>query len=205
MASIQAAKRALRAQLKQRLAVLSDLEKLQQSQAVTRKVLSHPRYQTARRVAIFLNMTDEVQTEDIIRDIFRQDKLCFIPRYRPRSTQMDMVRLRSVEEINLLPVTPWNVRQPGEDDCREDALATGGLDLVLVPGLGFDKEGHRLGRGKGYYDTFFERYSCHLSHKPYTIALAFQEQICDSIPVTENDVEIDEIICAGDLKGSTTI
>ncbi|XP_075714558.1 5-formyltetrahydrofolate cyclo-ligase isoform X1 [Rhinoderma darwinii] len=198
MASIQAAKRALRAQLKQRIAVLSDLEKLQQSQAVTQKLLSHHRYQTAQRIAVFLNMPDEVQTGDIIRDIFHQDKLCFIPRYQPRSSHMDMVRLSSMEEINLLPVTSWNIRQPGEKDCREEALATGGLDLVLVPGLGFDKEGHRLGRGKGYYDTFLERYSRHLSAKPFTIALTFQEQICDSIPVTENDFEIDEIICAGD-------
>ncbi|XP_072004898.1 5-formyltetrahydrofolate cyclo-ligase isoform X2 [Engystomops pustulosus] len=145
-------------------------------------------------------MSDEVQTGDIIRDIFHQGKLCFIPRYQPRSTHMDMVRLGSLEEINQLPVTTWNIRQPGEEDCREEALATGGLDLVLVPGLGFDKEGHRLGRGKGYYDTFLERYSRHLSEKPYTIALAYQEQICDSIPVTENDFEIDEIICAGALE-----
>ncbi|XP_044135268.1 5-formyltetrahydrofolate cyclo-ligase [Bufo gargarizans] len=200
MASIQAAKRALRAQLKERLAVLSDIEKLQQSQAVTRKLLSHHRYQTAQRIAVFLSMSDEVQTGDIIRDIFHQGKLCFIPRYQPRSTRMDMMRLSSLEEISLLPVTAWNIRQPEEDDDREEALATGGLDLVLVPGLGFDKDGHRLGRGKGYYDTFLERCRHHLSDKPYTIALAFQEQICDSIPVTENDFEIDEIICAGKLE-----
>ncbi|XP_056427529.1 5-formyltetrahydrofolate cyclo-ligase isoform X2 [Hyla sarda] len=162
----------------------------------TSHLLSHHRYQSAKRIAVFLNMSDEIQTGDIIRDIFRQDKSCFIPRYQPRSTHMDMVSLGSLEEINLLPVTTWNVRQPGEEDCRQEALATGGLDLVLVPGLGFDDKGHRLGRGKGYYDTFLERYSRHLSDKPYTIALAFQEQICDSIPVTENDFEIDEVICA---------
>ncbi|XP_077119274.1 5-formyltetrahydrofolate cyclo-ligase isoform X1 [Ranitomeya variabilis] len=200
MASIQAAKRALRAQLKQKLAALSELEKLEQSQAVTRKLLSHHRYQTAQRIAVFLNMADEVQTGDIIRDIFHQGKLCFIPRYQPRSTHMDMVRLSSMEEINLLPVTTWNIRQPGQEDYREEALTTGGLDLVLVPGLGFDSEGHRLGRGKGYYDTFLERYSRHLSDKPHTIALAFQEQICDSIPVTEYDFAIDEVLSAGDLE-----
>ncbi|XP_063786458.1 5-formyltetrahydrofolate cyclo-ligase [Pseudophryne corroboree] len=200
MASIQAAKRALRVQLKQRISALSDTEKLRQSQAVTRKLLSHNRYQTAQRIAVFLSMPDEVQTGDIISDIFHQGKSCFIPRYQPRSTHMDMVRLSSVEEILQLPVTTWNIRQPGEEDCREEALAIGGLDLVLVPGLGFDKEGHRLGRGKGYYDTFLEHYNHQFAAKPYTIALAFQEQLCDSIPVTENDIEIDEIIIAGDQE-----
>ncbi|XP_075063598.1 5-formyltetrahydrofolate cyclo-ligase isoform X2 [Mixophyes fleayi] len=164
------------------------------------QLLSHNRYQTARSIAVFLSMPDEVQTGDIIRDIFHQGKSCFIPRYQSGSTHMDMVRLGSVEEIHQFPVTTWNIRQPGEQDGREEALAMGGLDLVLVPGLGFDKEGHRLGRGKGYYDIFLERYNHQFAAKPYTIALAFQEQLCDSIPVTENDIEIDEIIMAGDLE-----
>ncbi|XP_077329129.1 5-formyltetrahydrofolate cyclo-ligase [Lithobates pipiens] len=200
MASVHAAKRALRAQLKQRISALSDPEKLRQSQAVTRKLLSHDRYRAAQRIAVFLNMPDEIQTGDILRDLFRQGKACFIPRYQRGSNHMDMVRLSSVEEIQNLPVTTWNIRQPGEGECREEALSTGGLDLVLVPGLGFDKDGHRLGRGKGYYDTFLERYNQQLSSRPHTIALAFQEQICPSIPVTNSDFVIDEVLCAGDLE-----
>ncbi|CAH2274597.1 5-formyltetrahydrofolate cyclo-ligase [Pelobates cultripes] len=198
MASLKAAKQALRVQLKQRLAALSDVNKAQQSKAVTLKLLSHSNYRNAQRIAVFLNMPDEIQTAEIISDIFQQGKTCFIPRYKPRSNHMDMVRLRSLEEIQQLPVTSWNIRQPEDGESREDALFTGGLDLVLVPGLGFDKEGHRLGRGKGFYDTFFERYSRQLAGKPHTIALAFQEQLCESIPVTEHDIEIDEILCAGD-------
>ncbi|XP_072258611.1 5-formyltetrahydrofolate cyclo-ligase isoform X1 [Pyxicephalus adspersus] len=200
MASIHAAKRALRAQLKQRISALSDPEKLHQSQAVTQKLLSHKRYQAAQRIAVFLNMPDEIQTGDILHDIFRQGKACFIPRYQRGSNHMDMVRLNSVEEIKNLPVTSWNIRQPGEEECLEEALTTGGLDLVLVPGLGFDKEGHRLGRGKGYYDTFLERCNQQLSAKPYTIALAFQEQLCTSIPVTDSDFKIDEILFTEDLE-----
>ncbi|XP_053572130.1 5-formyltetrahydrofolate cyclo-ligase [Bombina bombina] len=199
MASVRAAKQALRADLKKRLSALSSEEKIRQSQAVTQKILSHSRYQTAQRVAIFLNMQDEIQTGDIIDDIFKQGKICFIPRYKPRSNHMDMVRLSSVQEIQQLPMTSWNIRQPSEEDSREEALSTGGLDLMLVPGLGFDKEGHRLGRGKGYYDTFLEKYNQLHVGQPYTIALAFQEQLCESIPVSENDFAIDEIICAGDL------
>ncbi|KAM4678335.1 5-formyltetrahydrofolate cyclo-ligase [Discoglossus pictus] len=200
MASVHAMKQALRGELKKRLKALTCSEKLRQSEAVTRKVLSHSRYQTARRVAIFINMPDEIQTGDIINDIFKQGKECFIPRYQSRSNHMDMVRLNSVEEIHQLPLTTWNIRQPAEEDGREDALLSGGLDLMLVPGLGFDKEGHRLGRGKGYYDTYLEKYSNLHAGRPYTIALSFQEQVCESVPVTENDIVIDEIICARDLE-----
>lgn len=71
---------------------------------------------------------------------------------------------------------------------------TEGLDLILMPGLGFDRTGNRLGRGKGYYDTYLERCMQHPKGKPYTIALAFKEQVCDTIPVTESDMKVDEIL-----------
>lgn len=71
---------------------------------------------------------------------------------------------------------------------------TGGLDLILMPGLGFDQAGNRLGRGKGFYDTYLERCIRHPKGKPYTIALAYKEQLCQSIPVDDNDVLIDEVL-----------
>ncbi|NXQ50882.1 MTHFS ligase, partial [Catharus fuscescens] len=158
-------------------------------------VINHPKYQESKRIAIFLSMPDEVQTEEIIKDIFKQGKECFIPRYKPQSNHMDMLKLSSAEDISSLALTSWNILQPSDDDtAREEALAGGGLDLIFMPGLGFDKKGNRLGRGKGYYDTYLERCMKHPRGKPYTIALAFREQICESVPVTENDVPIDEIL-----------
>lgn len=76
----------------------------------------------------------------------------------------------------------------------------GGLDLILMPGLGFDRSGKRLGRGKGFYDNYLERCVAHLGGKPYTIALAFKEQLCQEIPVDERDVLIDEILYEGDSE-----
>ncbi|XP_057350829.1 5-formyltetrahydrofolate cyclo-ligase isoform X3 [Manis pentadactyla] len=69
-------------------------------------------------------MQDEVETEEIIKDIFRQGKTCFIPRYQFQSNHMDMVKLASAAEISSLPKTSWNIAQPGEDEVREEALST---------------------------------------------------------------------------------
>lgn len=63
-----------------------------------------------------------------------------------------------------------------------------------MPGLGFDQAGNRLGRGKGFYDAYLERCIRHAKGKPYTIALAYKEQLCQSIPVDDNDVLIDEVL-----------
>ncbi|XP_063170152.1 5-formyltetrahydrofolate cyclo-ligase [Candoia aspera] len=195
MAALHAAKRALRTELKRRLKALSEVEKLRQSRLLARKVMAHPRYLASQRIAVFLSMPDEVRTSEIIKDIFQKGKECFIPWYKPQSSHMDMVKLASYEEIDLLPLTSWNIHQPAENDVREDALAMAdGLDLILMPGLGFDKTGNRLGRGKGYYDTYLQRCLQHPKGKPYTIALAFQEQLCNLVPVSETDMKVDELL-----------
>ncbi|KAK2564909.1 5-formyltetrahydrofolate cyclo-ligase [Acropora cervicornis] len=84
-----------------------------------------------------------LETNNIIDFVFRD---CFVPRYI--GSNMDMVKLDSMEDFFSLPLTSWNIRQPAENDEREEALLSGGLDLIVVPGLGFTKHGLRLGRGK---------------------------------------------------------
>ncbi|NP_001398264.1 5, 10-methenyltetrahydrofolate synthetase-like isoform 4 [Mus musculus] len=122
--TVNSAKRGLRAELKQRLRALSAEERLRQSLLLTQKVIAHNQYQNSKRISIFLSMQDEVETEVIIKDIFKQGKICFIPQYQFQSNHMDMVRLTSPEEIALLPKTSWNIHQPGEGDVREEALST---------------------------------------------------------------------------------
>ncbi|TKS70353.1 5-formyltetrahydrofolate cyclo-ligase [Collichthys lucidus] len=199
MAALRAAKQALRKEIKRRVAAVTAEEKLRQSLVLSRKLFKHPKYVSCKRIAVFVNMDDEVRTEEIIKDVFRLGKSCFIPRYESRSSHMDMLKMKSLQDIQTLPLTSWNIRQPAEDDkSREEALATGGLDLILMPGLGFDRSGKRLGRGKGFYDTYLERCIRHPKGKPYTIALAFKEQLCQEIPVGDNDVLIDEVLFEDD-------
>ncbi|XP_030137285.3 5-formyltetrahydrofolate cyclo-ligase isoform X5 [Taeniopygia guttata] len=125
-AALRAAKRQLRAELRQRLRALGAAEKQRQSRLLGRKVIDHPKYQESKRIAIFLSMPDEVQTEEIIKDIFKQGKECFIPRYKPQSNHIDMLKLSSAEDISSLALTSWNILQPSDDDiAREEALAGG--------------------------------------------------------------------------------
>ena len=64
------------------------------------------------------------------------------------------------------------------------------IDLVVSPGIGFDKKGHRLGRGGSYYDRFF----AHPELKASKCGFAFAEQIIDSIPVTGHDEPVDFLV-----------
>ncbi|XP_075016022.1 5-formyltetrahydrofolate cyclo-ligase isoform X3 [Calonectris borealis] len=131
-AALRAAKRALRGELRQRLRSLGAAEKQRQSRLLTRKVIGHPKYQESKRIAIFLSMPDEIQTEEIIKDIFKQGKECFIPRYKPHSNHMDMLKLSSAEDISSLTLTSWNILQPSDDDSvREEALAGASCQLCF--------------------------------------------------------------------------
>ncbi|XP_029870685.1 5-formyltetrahydrofolate cyclo-ligase isoform X3 [Aquila chrysaetos chrysaetos] len=131
-AALRAAKRALREELRQRLRALGAAEKQRQSRLLSRKVISHPKYQESKRIAIFLSMPDEIQTEEIIKDIFKEGKECFIPRYKPHSNHMDMLKLSSAEDISSLTLTSWNILQPSDDDsAREEALAGDNLTCKL--------------------------------------------------------------------------
>ncbi|XP_076879125.1 5-formyltetrahydrofolate cyclo-ligase [Brachyhypopomus gauderio] len=195
MATLRAAKQALRKEIKKRVASLSEEEKLRQSQVVSQKLFQHPRFKSSGRVAVFLSMPDEVRTDAVVRAVLGSGKACFIPRYFTGGNHMDMLHLKSLEDLASLPVTSWNIRQPADSDTeRDEALATGGLDLILMPGLAFDKAGKRLGRGRGFYDTYLRRCLTHPRGRPYTIALAFKEQLCEEVPVDDGDVLVDEVL-----------
>lgn len=136
-------------------------------------------------------MDEEVCTEALIESIFLSGKQCFIPHFT--KTNMKMVKLADLEDYKSLPFDRYGVRQPIDFMDRQDALETCGLDIVLSPGLGFSKCGLRIGRGMGYYDTFYEKYRAQWGAFPYTIGLAFSVQMMDEIPCTELDVPLNEI------------
>ena len=63
-----------------------------------------------------------------------------------------------------------------------------------MPGLGFTPCGKRLGRGKGYYDTYLRKYRMKFNTLPFTIALSYYQQICHDIPMSELDIPISKVI-----------
>jgi 5-formyltetrahydrofolate cyclo-ligase len=63
------------------------------------------------------------------------------------------------------------------------------IEVAIVPGMAFDAEGHRLGRGKGYYDRFLAK----IPHA-YKIGLCFSWQLIDEVPHDTNDIMMDEVI-----------
>ncbi|SCV68502.1 BQ2448_623 [Microbotryum intermedium] len=205
-ATTQAAKALLRKSLKRRLKlvppaqVAQDLSYLDNAAAaITARVLAASWYLKADAVSCYLSTpVGEASTDSIILDALSKGKRVFIP-YCPleQPTVMRMLRLKSVHHFESLKLNRWGIR---DLDPQEQS---GGLDLILVPGLAFDRKKRRLGHGRGYYDRYITEtgdYAARFKKEsPYTAALALNAQIIEpddpqQIPVTEWDRTPDVLV-----------
>ncbi|XP_076167417.1 methenyltetrahydrofolate synthetase isoform X3 [Ptiloglossa arizonensis] len=140
------------------------------------------------------NREDEIDTIPILKHAIETKKEVFVPRYKGQ--KMEMVKLHSMKDYEKLPLTKWNIKQPNFNERRENALETGELNLIIVPGVAFSTDGKRLGHGMGYYDKFLELCLKKQQNKPHIIAVAFNEQVQEDIPSSEYDIFVDLVLTA---------
>jgi len=118
---------------------------------------------------------------------------------------MDFLRIYSPVDLASLPSGLWGIREPGENwengrrakilesmDANEERL-----DLIILPGVAFDRVLHRLGHGKGYYDSFIASYVASGRNKPLLVAIGLREQLLPKdqlVPHTSYDWDVDILI-----------
>ncbi|MBN2513144.1 MAG: 5-formyltetrahydrofolate cyclo-ligase [Sedimentisphaerales bacterium] len=177
-------KRQLRKQIQQILVEIQPEVRVQKSRAICTQVLSLEDYQKASVVMLFLSMLHEVDTTAMILDAFQQGKTVAVPKMSWQQRHMIPVEIHSLD--SGLQVDRMGLRNPttGMPVPPED------IDLVIVPGLGFDRQGNRLGRGAAYYDRFLGAPG--MRAKKW--AVAFSEQILDAVPHDDKDVAMDAIV-----------
>ena len=96
------------------------------------QVLKSDEYRRSQRIAVYLTMKGEIDTQALVADMFKSDKMCFIPRYETSSNHMDMLQLYSMSDLERLPLTKWNIRQPADDDNKRlNALDSGETDYLF--------------------------------------------------------------------------
>jgi 5-formyltetrahydrofolate cyclo-ligase len=192
---LNTAKNELRIKIKNLISLMSSEEKRIQSNIIYEKLLKNQNFINSKRIAIYLSLEREVNTKQILNYCLNNGKKCFIPKYDPKSRDMDCVELYSMQDFEDLPLTKWQIKQPLIDDKnRAEALTSGGLDLILIPGIAFTKSGHRLGNGKGYYDSYLEKCLTHSTSKPFLIGLAFSQQIVEKVPIDRHDIQLDLVL-----------
>ncbi len=156
-------------------------ERLKESDTIERLLEMHPYFQKAHTVLAYHALPDEVQTRHILTR-WSGEKRFILP-----VVKGDELELRIYKGESNLQTGAFGISEPAGEPFTDFAE----LDLALIPGMAFDSSGHRLGRGKGYYDRLLTRL------RPYripTIGICFSYQKVSFVPTEEHDIPMEQIL-----------
>ncbi|MCZ6473021.1 MAG: 5-formyltetrahydrofolate cyclo-ligase [SAR324 cluster bacterium] len=202
-----AEKASLRAQVLASRNAMGEAKRLAASRRIVELLTAQPAFQQAKGVHCFVSLPGEVETEDVFAACWEAGKKAYIP-YQIRSEGRLGWSCREPED--RLVNGPFSVPEPAPDNLRPAKLEE--IDLVLVPGVAFDRQGNRLGYGKGYYDTFLTLFAQKYIKRnnigtaaglgnAAMIGLAFAVQIVPSVPRESWDIVIGQIITEMEVIG----
>ena len=178
----------LRTQLLRQLKQQEEDARRQRSEAIRRKVFRLTAFRRAKTVCCYVALPYEVQTWRLIEEMLLKKKRVVVPVVRPRSKRLALSEVRD-PAAELAPGA-FGVFEPKRSARR--AVPPRDLDLVLVPGIAFDRRGHRLGHGLGYFDRFLAR----LPKDTPTVGLAYRFQLVDRLPAASHDRAVQTVLSA---------
>ncbi len=181
--SVEAGKQAIREQMKSRRRALSSQSIQQRSQLVHAVVLAWDPYVEAGSVMFYMAFGGEVLTAPLMRQASAAGKTVAAPRVQIVGRRLNA---HVVSEPDEMCPGAFGIPAPPE---TAPVLPPDSIDLVVVPALAFDRRGHRLGFGGGYYDRFL----AHLPERTVTLGLAFDFQLLDALPVGDHDQPLDYV------------
>ena len=183
----QARKTAIREQARKNRVAQKNKDEI--SKAICDKFMALPAYQAARTVMWYVDAGSEVRTRHTLPEALTHGKRVVVPWCVVETNELELFRL---EDMSELIEGAYKILEP-KTDLRQLATKTVSpeeLDLVMVPGTAFDPRGGRMGQGKGYYDRLLAR----ARPDAPLVALAFDCQIFDEIPVAPHDVFMDLVL-----------
>lgn len=184
-------KRAVRADAGHRRRGISPIERHRWSEAILHRLAALPEFAAAARIALYAATVDEVQTEALFARATGAGKAVYYPTV---GSTAKTLTFRQVDDLRNLRPGYGGVLEPrtGPERAAEE------IDLVIVPGVAFDRDGHRVGRGGGFYDRWLPRV------RGCRIGLAFECQLVDRVAAEAHDQQVDMIVteeriirCAG--------
>lgn len=200
-----ALKREARQQAVEALRRLSKSDMMEESAAIAENLHLMQLIQRSSRIAMYVHCERlrEVDTSQILQEALHSPTKVYVPRVQDKDANMHFLRISSMEDLKEVP--PFGIREPDQfchdGTPREDANTMDDLlDMVIMPGLAFDRKGLRLGRGGGYYDKFIALCKSKAAvlgrDPPLFVALAFRAQIFETVPTDQLDQPIDILVTA---------
>ena len=182
MSALAEAKAALRSEVRARIAAMPEERRASESAEVVRHLVADATWQGARSVLLFMPLPDEVRVRPLMDAAWAAGKSVALPASDAATGAYVAKRVRSETDLRA---GRFGILEPC-DGCP--AVPFSALDLVLVPGIAFDRAGNRLGRGRGFYDRM-------LALSPYAVScgVGFDGQVVALLPVEPHDVKLHRV------------
>ena len=171
-------KQHLRMQILRQLQNQKEGARARKSRTIQRKLFVLPQFKAAKTILFYLSFDGEVDTYAMITKAITLGKRIAVPVIRARSRRLTLSLFDTAP--SHLHRGPHGILQPRPHYVKRIALSE--VDLIVVPGVAFDKHGNRLGRGLGYYDRFLRS----VPKRTPTVGLAFDFQVLKRLPVVES-------------------
>ncbi|MBO7052128.1 MAG: 5-formyltetrahydrofolate cyclo-ligase [Prevotella sp.] len=156
-------------------------------------ILSHPMVKKTDTILLYHSLPDEVSTHSLLNELRKQGKRILLPQVIS-NTEMRILEYKDTASLTKGAYGIWEPQAHNSSHSQDVSKDYMIPQLAIIPGRAFDKEGHRLGRGKGYYDRLMSQYANIYHTSVYKIGVCFHFQLLESIPHDNFDVTMDEVI-----------
>lgn len=167
---------------------LSEKEKESLDKKIENKLLKLWQYCESDVILIYKSARTEITTDGIILDALKKGKQVYLPRCDYNDTTIDFYR---IDGLDNLEKRRFGLFEPPADGSKR--LSDFSQGLCIVPALVFDRQGNRIGYGRGYYDRFL----CNFSG--FTAGLCYDRALKQEIPFSKHDVKIQTIVTQSEI------
>lgn len=178
-------KKELRKEMLTKRNQLEDCIRNPQDKIIYDNFINSDLYKNAQDIFIYVSFGSEVDTHKIINKAIKDNKSIYVPKTDMEKKEMIAIKIHSLSE---LVVDSYGILAPISVD---KTLISNKFDVIIMPGVAFDKEGNRIGYGGGYYDKYIKDNDANTTPK---VALAYDEQIIEKIESEAHDINVDFII-----------
>ncbi|MBE6741565.1 MAG: 5-formyltetrahydrofolate cyclo-ligase [Ruminococcaceae bacterium] len=164
----------------------SVINKADKDKLISEKLYALEAYKSCKTVLTYVSLDDEIKTDDIIIHSLKAGKRVAVPYCKDDMGNMDFYLIDSLTQLSI---GSFSVREPDINECER--INSFNDSIAIVPGLIFDKNGYRIGYGKGYYDRFLNEFN------GISIGLCYDELLTESLPIDKHDKNVDILITPG--------
>lgn len=177
-------KKSIRDHILDKRADLGETNQKLYSETIISKLYDTNLYKDAEVIMTFISFGDEVNTHDFIKKSLANGKKIVVPITFPKTKE---IKPSEIYDFNELEIGYYNILTPKSEFIR--FITPENIDLAIVPGVAFDRDGYRVGYGGGYYDRFLSKYPTIKK-----LGIAFDLQLIDTVPKEDFDIPVEYIL-----------